>query len=215
MTILILGATGLTGRETLLRALEDTRVGKVIAPTRRSLPSHPKLVNPVVSELDLSLPEVAHWAPDAVICALGTTIGKAGSKEAFRHVDYALPVAFAKRAHQQGTEIFALISASGASLSIPLFYSRTKGEVERDIGSIGFKSLTIVRPGMIGGDRDEVRLAEHVVIRLATLLRPLLPRGLRVNPASNIAKALVESVVTARPGRHMITSRDLVSDPLR
>ncbi len=210
MKLLVLGATGLVGGAVLQRALGDARIGQVIAPTRRDLPGNAKLVNPVAPQLDLLLPEAAGWAVDAVICAVGTTIAKAGSKEAFRQVDYVLPIAFAKLAHQQGAETFALVSSPGASLSIPLYYCRIKGEVERDIASIGFASLTIVRPGMIGGHRTEFRLAERLVFPLAAFLRPILPRGLRINPASNIAKALVEAAVAPKPGRHMITSRDLV-----
>ncbi len=210
MKILMLGATGHTGAVALRLALEDARIEQVIAPTRRPLPGHARLVNPVAADLDALLPQAAGWTVDAVICALGTTIGKAGSKEAFRHVDYELPLAFAKLAHRNGAESCALISSPGASLSIPLFYCRVKGELERDMGNIGFRSLTIVRPGMIGGHRAEFRLAERVVFPLATLLRPLLPRGLRINPVANIAKRLVESVVASRPGRHMIVSRDLV-----
>ncbi len=210
MKILILGATGLVGKNVLRLALEDARIGQVIAPTRRSLPLHPKLVNPVAPELDALLPEAAHWAVDAVICAMGTTIGKAGSKAAFRHVDYVLPIAFATRAHQQGAEALALVSSPGASLSVPLFYPRIKGEVERDMKRIGFKSVTIVRPGMIGGHRDEFRLAERIVFPLATLLRPLLPKGLWINPAASIAGVLIEAAVTRPVGLHMVTSKDIV-----
>lgn len=207
--VLILGATGLVGGEALRRALNDPRIGQVIAPTRRPLLHHAKLINPIAPKLDLLLPAAADWYVNAVICAMGTTPSKAGSKEAFRQVDYVLPIAFAKQAHQLGAEAFALVSSPGASLSIPLFYNRTKGEVERDITSIGFKSLTIVRPGSIGGDREEFRPAERLVLPLLKILRPLLPRGLRINPAARIAEVLVEAAVTAEPGRHMITSRDM------
>jgi uncharacterized protein YbjT (DUF2867 family) len=210
MKILILGATGVVGKAVLQRALGDTRIGQVIAPARRCLASHPKLINPVAPELNLLLPDAANWTVDAVICAMGTTIKKAGSKEAFRYVDYVLPIAFAELAYQKGATALALVSSPGASLSIPLFYCRTKGEVERDIQSIGFKSVTIVRPGMIGGDRQEFRIAERMVLPIATFLHPFLPRGLRVNPASNIAEVLVDAVVTQKPGSHRVTSRDIV-----
>lgn len=124
--VLILGASGLVGGESLQRALMEPRVESVIAPTRRPLLSHAKLMNPVASELDSLLPEAAGWGVDAVICALGTTIAKAGSKEAFRHVDSVLPLAFAKLAHQRGAESFALTSSKGASASSFFFYTRIK-----------------------------------------------------------------------------------------
>lgn len=208
--LLILGATGLVGMNVFRKALEDKRFSQVIAPSRRSLPTHRKLVNPVSSDLATLLPDATDWAVDAVICAMGTTIGKAGSKEAFRHVDYVLPLAFAKRAHQRGGQAFALVSSPGASMSVPLFYCRTKAELERDIDALGFRSLTIVRPGMIGGHRQEFRPAERIVFPLAGILRPILPKGLWINPAASIADVLIESVVAGRPGRHMVTSRDIV-----
>ncbi|HEY0265187.1 MAG TPA: hypothetical protein VGC16_00450 [Rhizomicrobium sp.] len=210
MKLLMLGATGLVGAAALRLALADGRIGQVIAPTRRALPGCAKLVNPVAAVLDSLLPEAEGWRVDGVICAMGTTIGKAGSKAAFRHVDYALPLAFATRAHHAGAQACALVSSPGASLVIPLFYCRVKGEVERDMGGIGFRSLTIVRPGMIGGHRAEFRLAERIVMPVARLLAPILPRGLRINPAENIARVLVEAVVAPRDGRRMVTSRDMV-----
>ena len=106
-----------------------------------------------------------------MICALGTTSGKAGSKEAFRQVDYVLPLAFAKLAHQQGAEAFALVSAIGADANSSFFYPKTKGEVERDMKLVGFKSLTILRPSIIGGKRDESRFAEGLALTLSRIWR--------------------------------------------
>src|SRR5260370_3636180 len=110
------GETGLGGKKELERALAHTSIAAVIAPTRKALPQHEKLCNPVSPQLEPLLPEVVTWGVDAVICAMGTTIGKAGSKEAFRQVDYVLPLAFARLAHQQGGATFALVSAIGASV---------------------------------------------------------------------------------------------------
>ncbi len=210
MKLLILGATGLVGRHVLSQALADARIEEVVAPTRRSLSPHPKLVNPNSPVLEALVPDAAQWRVDAVICAMGTTMAKAGSKAAFRHVDYIMPVAFAKQAHQQGAQTLALVSAPGASLSAPLFYCRVKGEVERDMQTIGFRSLTIVRPGMIGGHREEFRLAERILFPVAGILRPLLPRGLWINPAAHIAAALIQAAVAPKPGLRMVVSRDLV-----
>jgi uncharacterized protein YbjT (DUF2867 family) len=210
MKVLILGATGQVGRNVLQQALEDERIGQVIAPTRRALPAHSKLYNPVSDDLRCVLPNVAKLSIDTMICAMGTTIAKAGSKQAFRQVDYVLPIKFAEMAFAQGAKACAVVSSPGASLSIPLFYCRTKGELERDIRGIGFRSLTIIRPGMIGGSREEFRLAERVILPIAALLRPILPRGLRINPPENIARALIDGVLSGIPGAQMLSSKDLV-----
>jgi len=210
MKILILGATGLVGRNSLAQALARPAVTKVIAPTRKPLPKHDKLMNPVVPELELLLPEVTGWGPDAAICATGTTIKKAESKEAFRSVDHDLPLSFAWLAHLSGTQNFALVSAIGASIDSPFLYEKVKGELERDIREIGFRSLTILRPSIIEGERDEVRLAENLVLKLSHFLAPVLPKRFHVNPAPKIAQVLVDAVVTAEPGCHFRYSDSLV-----
>ena len=214
MNILVLGATGLVGAAPLQQALADPRVDQVVAPSRQRLPAHRKLANPVAAKIETLLPEVDSGTIDAVICAMGTTPAKAGSKEAFRHVDYELPIAYARLARRRGAESFALVSSPGASLAIALYYCRVKGEAERDIAKIDFRSLTIVRPGLIGGDRAEFRRAERIVFPIASALQPLLPRGLHLNPASKIATILVDAAVAPVPGCHLVTSGDVVGLPL-
>jgi uncharacterized protein YbjT (DUF2867 family) len=210
MKVLIFGATGLVGRNALAQALAQPTVTQVIAPTRKQLATSDKLINPVAPKLELLVPEVARWRPDAVICATGTTIKKAGSKEAFRSVDYDLPLSFARLAHQAGAKDFALVSAIGASVDSSFFYARVKGELERDVREIGFRSLTILRPSIIEGERDEVRLAESLVLKLSHFLAPVLPKRFHVNPAPKIAQVLVDAVVTAEPGCHFKYSDSLV-----
>jgi uncharacterized protein YbjT (DUF2867 family) len=210
MKVLILGATGLVGRNALAQALARSAVTQVIAPTRKPLATQDKLMNPVAPELERLLPKVASWRPDAAICATGTTIKKAGSKEAFRSVDHDLPLLFARLAHQAGTQNFALVSSIGASVDSSFLYLKVKGELERDVREIGFRSLTILQPGIIEGERDEVRLAENLVLKLSHFLAPVLPKRFRVNPAPKIAQALVDSVVAAEPGCHFRYSDSLV-----
>jgi hypothetical protein len=45
----LVGATGLVGQSALTQALADPRVSRVVALTRRPLPPHPKLENPVIN----------------------------------------------------------------------------------------------------------------------------------------------------------------------
>ena len=77
LRILPLGASGLVGRETLRLALGRGDVDGVVAPTRKPLPPHGKLINPVAGELESLLSDAARWTVEAVICALGTTMAKA------------------------------------------------------------------------------------------------------------------------------------------
>jgi uncharacterized protein YbjT (DUF2867 family) len=125
MKVLVLGATGLVGRNVLTQVLARPVITQVIAPTRKPLPTQDRLMNPVAPKLEQLLPEMTSWRPNAVICATGTTSKKAGSKEAFRSVDYELPLAFARQAYEQGAQNFALVSAIGASVDSSFFYPKT------------------------------------------------------------------------------------------
>jgi uncharacterized protein YbjT (DUF2867 family) len=208
-TVLLVGATGLVGQAVLQQALADARVAWVIAPTRRALPVHPKLFNPLVN-FD-HLPEGADWwAVDAVICTLGTTIKVAGSQAAFYQVDHDLPLQVGELALRHGARAYALNSALGADPASRVFYSRTKGELERDLEALGFASLTFVRPGLIGGDRQEARPAEQAAVRVSQWLRPVLPPRYRVVPAERIAHHLLSSALACAPGTHVLMSEQLL-----
>lgn len=209
MKLLLLGATGLVGSRTLELALSNQAISQVIAPTRKPLAPSARLVNPVGSRLEELVPILLSYQPDAVICALGTTRAKAGSKEAFRHVDYELPVAIGKAAHTAGVKTYAIVTAMGASANSMSFYYRTKGEVERDIQEIGFRSLTICRPSLIGGQRNEARSAEGAALTLLRLLAPILPKKFRVNPADAIAAALLDAVIVAKMGCRWIYAEEM------
>jgi uncharacterized protein YbjT (DUF2867 family) len=208
--MLLLGASGLVGKNVLAQALAHPAITSVVAPTRQPLAPHLKLTNPVSNRLELLLPEGVTRGVDAVVCALGTTISKAGSKEAFREVDYVLPLAFARSAHEQGAETFVLVSASVASVSSAMFYPRIKGEIERAIELVGFRSLTIVRPSLIGGERDEPRFREGIALSLMSLFAPILPKKFHVNPAATIAEASLSAATTAEPGLHFRYADSLI-----
>jgi uncharacterized protein YbjT (DUF2867 family) len=209
MRLLLLGATGLVGSSALKLALSNGAFSEVIAPTRKPLAAHDRLVNPITSRIEELAPGLKSYRLDAVICALGTTQAKAGSKQAFRYVDHDLPVAFGEAAHAAGVETYALVTAMGASANSNIFYSRTKGEVERSIQEIGFRSLTICRPSLIGGERNEVRRAEAAALTLARFLSPILPRKFHVNPADVIAATLLDAVIVAKAGCRWINADEM------
>ncbi|GJE28160.1 NAD-dependent dehydratase [Methylobacterium organophilum] len=202
MRVLLLGATGLVGRHVLERALADPRVTEVTAPGRRTLPPHPKLRAPLVDFE--ALPEAASWwQADAALCAFGTTMRVAGSEEAFRRIDHGYPLAAARLARAHGTPCFVLNSALGANPASRFFYPRVKGELEHDIERLGFPSLTLVRPGLIGGQRAQPRLGEQIAALVFGALDPILPASLRIAPADTIARVMLDSARAALPGCHV------------
>lgn len=209
-TLLILGATGLVGGSALDLALGDGRVDRVIAPTRRPLAAHTRLDNPVVDFETLPV-DAPWWTVDAVICALGSTMRSAGSRDAFRRVDHDYPLVIANITRPRGARAFALVSSIGASSRARSFYLRTKGETEDAIRACHFPSLTIVRPSLIDGDRPHKRPLESIGLAVARTLDPLLPRRYRVVHAQGIARALLHAALEAPDGEHIIESDSLQS----
>jgi uncharacterized protein YbjT (DUF2867 family) len=209
MKLLLLGATGLVGSHVLRQALADERVTAVVAPVRRPVPTHAKLMAPVI-DFSVLPDDVMVWSADAMICAFGTTMKQAGSRDAFRRVDLDLPLAAARLARRHGTPTFVLNSAMGADARSRFFYNRVKGELEQAVGRLGFDALTLVRPGLIGGSRASFRAGERAALAVLGKLGPVLPRAWRINPASTIAHAMLVAALDATPGTQVIGSAELV-----
>ena len=206
--LLLAGATGMVGTAALTLLLADKRVTQVVAPTRRPLPPHAKLLNPIATSEDLS-PGADWWAVDSAISALGTTRANAGSAAAYRAIDYDYALAIAAQVRKGGATCFALTSSMGADARSWFRYPRTKGKLEDAIDRLGFPSLTIVRPGFLGGERSEHRPMEKTIGRLLDIAAPILPAGARTSPAATVAALLVDAALQGRAGRHVIGSREI------
>jgi uncharacterized protein YbjT (DUF2867 family) len=208
-TLLILGATGQVGQQILGLALQHPGISRVIAPTRRPLPSHDKLENPIVDFEQL--PENAlWWKADIALCALGTTLRQAKSRAGFYRVDHDYVLAAASLTHRAGTPALGLVSSLGASPSSWLFYLKAKGETERDISALGFASLTIARPSLlIGGPRSSGRPLEAFGLFLGKYLSSLLPRRYRAVSTLRVAEALLKAGLDAPAGLNVIESEQI------
>lgn len=161
-TALIIGATGLVGSHCLTELLASPAYDKVIALTRRKLDiTNAKLVN-VVTNFDDQDILIRNVACHDVFCAMGTTIGKAGSKDAFKQVDLILPMMIARLALVKGAKKFVLVSSLGANANSMVFYNQVKGQLEDALKQLGFQSLIIFRPSLLMGDRSEKRTGEAI-----------------------------------------------------
>lgn len=206
MKLLIIGATGLVGRQVLSKALEHPSVEQVIAPVRRPISGHKKLEAPIVDYENFTFP----WGDiDAVICTLGTTMKIAGSKDAFYRIDHDYPLMIAKLALQNGCNTYILNSATGANTRSKIFYNQVKGKLEQDLLALNFRSLTFVQPGLIGGKRAEFRFGECMLAWGLKVLAPVLPKAWRINPVENIVNALLEAAIEAKSGCHVVKAQEL------
>ncbi len=198
MRVLLAGATGLVGGLTLTELL--SRGHEVVSLGRRKTGR----TSPKLTEVVTDFSNIGLLAPaEAAVCALGTTMAIAGSKAAFRAVDYDAVLAFAAAARAAGARQFLVVSAVGANVNASAFYSRVKGEVERDVATLGFSRVDFLRPGLIIGARSERRPMEAAFQWLAPRIDPLLGGSFsrfRSISAQTIAKALANLLMKQDSG---------------
>jgi len=204
--VLITGATGLVGGHLLRMMVQEPRITRITAATRRPLPDKPvDVLNPWDPQLTDALAQVT--APvDIVFCCLGTMRREAGSKEAFVHADYTLVVDTALTGQRLGARHMLVVSAMGANAHSPFLYNRVKGEMEEALIAQNWPQLTIARPSMLLGDRDKRRLNESLLAPVFSLL----PGNWKSIEARDVARALLaEALEPARPGVNVLPSAKL------
>jgi uncharacterized protein YbjT (DUF2867 family) len=199
-TALLAGATGLVGGHLLELLLGDDSWDRVVSVGRREVDvRHPKL-----TQQHAVLPNVGDLPPvDDVFCALGTTIKKAGSQDAFRAIDHDAVVALATAAQRSGATTFLHVTAMGANPRSRIFYNRVKGETERDVAALGIPTTMAFRPSIIDGDRAESRRGESASLVVMRALKPVLGR-FGPTRAHDIAAAMLHEATQGPIGVHVV-----------
>ncbi len=168
---LVVGSTGLVGEEVVNELASEGIPVRTLCRSDLSSPS--PLVKNIKVNFDYLDEHKENFkdVTDVYIC-LGTTISKAGSKEAFEKVDIEYCFETAKLALEAGAKNLSLITSMGADPGSSNFYLRTKGIIENKISQLDFQSVSIHRPGLLIGNRKEMRLAELI--------------GQKIHPAVNL-----------------------------
>jgi uncharacterized protein YbjT (DUF2867 family) len=202
-TALIIGSTGLMGSQLMDIILESTDYDKVITFVKRDTGKiHPKLTQHII---DFDKPESYQnlVVGDDFFSTIGTTIKNAGSKEAFRKVDFNYPQQFASFALKNDVKQFLIISSLGADKASGNFYLKTKGEIEDFLKQSSLKSISVLRPSLLLGNRKEFRLGEKLGALFMKLFSFLFSGGLKkYKPIESaiVAKALFRIAQTNKNG---------------
>ena len=187
----IIGATGLVGSNLLSLLMSNNKYEKISIITRtvpNGLPE--KVEHAPLNEGNYTFPTNI----DTAYCCLGTTIKKAGSKDAFRKVDLELVIDFAKKAKEAGVKRFAVVSSIGANAKSSNFYLNTKGKVEEQLKAIDFERLVIVQPSLLLGKRNEKRFGEDIGKAMYSVLKFIFIGPLKKYKgieALDVAKAMI------------------------
>lgn len=210
----IAGSTGLVGSELIAMLLESENYKKIYSLVRKSTGrKNSKLTEVVVNydELKNSLSTITEV--NDVYCCLGTTMKVAGSKEAFRKVDFLYPLFLAEWAAEKKADQFLMVSAMGANPNSSIFYNRVKGETEDEITAMKIPSVSFFRPSLLIGNRKEKRTGEKIGITVFKALSFLFVGPLKNYKgieASKVAKSMIEHSKKQKTGKEIILSGQML-----
>jgi uncharacterized protein YbjT (DUF2867 family) len=208
-TALLAGTTGLVGSQLLQSLLEDNYYTKIKALSRTPLTlKHGRLEN-IVLDFDNLTEYKDRLRVDDIFCCLGTTMNKAGTKSAFRKVDYEYPLTLGEICKTLGAKQYLLISALGANKESRIYYNHIKGEIEAAITGLGFETVHILRPSLLLGDRVEKRSAEDAAKMMYKVISFLLPQKLRAIDSGKVAHAMKYYAKQEKKGVFIHESKEL------
>jgi len=201
-TATLIGATGLIGGELLSLLLDDDHFEKVRILVRRPFSrNHPKLEKKLVDFTDADSLLVDLDESDTVFCTIGTTMKKVkGNKDAYRKIDYDIPVNIARYCKIMNCKNYILVSAVGADSQSRNFYLKLKGEVEDIVRKVGLESTYIMRPSILLGKRHEFRFGESISVPLVKKISFLLPSKYKPIEATEVARAMLAAAKISEKG---------------
>lgn len=211
-TALVIGSTGMVGRELIKQLCESSEFEQVISFIRRSSGfSHSKLQEHVVN---FDQPE--SWKEllkgDVLFSCMGTTLAAAGSKASQYKVDYTYQYETARMAAENNVPVYVLVSSTGANANSALFYPKIKGQLDEAVQKLGFKSVQILRPGQLYGERQQKRSAELFAVKMMFAMNSLgIFKKYRPIHASEVAKAMISAA--KRTGSNIFTLDELFKLP--
>ncbi len=194
-TAILIGATGLVGKQVLDQLLQHSEIDKIRIFTRQTTGViHPK-IKEYITDFNALNEQRENITGDVLFSTLGTTKKAAGSKKAQYAIDFDMQFDTAKIASENGVKQLVLLSSAGASADSSIFYSKMKGELDEAVKTLPFDKISIIRPSMLAGDRKEFRLTERIFTPIMYALS-WVPGIKKYRPIKDttVAKAMLNAI---------------------
>ena len=212
-TAAIVGSTGLIGGKLLELLLYDNYFNVIRVIVRRPVEFNNPAVRVIVIDFSDEISfKSALSGCDALFCAVGTTQKKVnGDRAAYYKVDYDIPVNAARFCKETGSPVFLLVSSVGADSKSKNFYLKLKGEVEDKVREMKIDSVSVFRPSMLLGKRNEYRFTEEVAKAISAPLSLIFPSKYKPIKAENVAGAMIAASKKATPGFNVYHYREMIN----
>jgi uncharacterized protein YbjT (DUF2867 family) len=211
MKVLLIGATGATGKDLLELLLQDEEIQQVDIFVRRALDVKNEKLK--VHIIDFDKPE--QWRAlvqaDVLFSCLGTTLKTAGSKGAQWKIDYEYQYKFAKIAKENNVHSYVLVSAANASATSSIFYTKMKGQLEVDVKALTFAKLIIFNPPLLIREKTDrkMEVLGAKVIRFFNTLGIL--HSQKPLHTKQLTQAMIKSIKVLKDGEYSIKGQDILS----
>ena len=188
----VFGSTGLIGEFLTYILINDPLCDQIITLTRNKvIINNKKHKNHVINFSSLNEIKKIIKNCDYVYSGIGTTQSKVNyNKKIYRSIDYDITLNIARACKECGIKSFSLVSTAGADRSKNNFYLSLKGEIDEEVSKIGIDSLSIFRPSLLLGKRNENRFGEKLAQQIMPLFSSLMPEDYRPIRADFVASSM-------------------------
>jgi uncharacterized protein YbjT (DUF2867 family) len=214
-TVIVAGSSGLIGSEAVKQLIQDPDYSNIILLVRKKSGINHGKVKEYLFDFSHTEYTLDNIQADRLIICIGTTMKKAKTKEQFKEVDLDIPIKLGRMAKIMGIDHVLVISSMGADSKSMFFYNRVKGEMEKELISLQLHNLTILRPSLLIGEREEFRLGERLAEKMFYSIPFIFPKKYKPIPASNVAKLMIKKETEASNGNVTIIENQRIHEMSR
>jgi uncharacterized protein YbjT (DUF2867 family) len=147
-----------------------------------------------------------------VFLSIGTTMSKVkGDIDRYERIDFGITKDVADSCKELGVDKLILVSSSGADLNSKSFYLKLKGKIEKYVSNINLKSVSIIRPSLLLGKRNEKRFGEKLAQMILPKISFLMPSKYKPISAEKVAKAMIQLSKTDSEGVKIFNYAEIIN----
>jgi uncharacterized protein YbjT (DUF2867 family) len=205
LTIVMLGASGAVGTETMQMLLKMPNVERLTLLGRTPISG---ITANIVKQHKIDIFNAHSYADlleghDTAICTLGVGEPSKMGKEEFIKIDKTAVLDFAKACKKAGVAHFQLLASVGIDAKSSSFYLKTKGELVEELIALNFEQLSVFQPSMILTPTNRYGFTQAVALFITPFLNPLFFgswRKYRGIPVDVLGKAMALNALNRNKG---------------